>query len=153
MAPSSTDATSRGKRGKARVEKCKHDPLRPRCGSAEIRGARLSNSTRRAFGKGGRLISEIGRCAFCDAPFVKRRSDHRFCRPEHRKLGERKPGDGPRADPEDIRRLFDESRDPAEPVRPDDWHPGGPEWNVLDATDSLETRRRWFLELRDRGPA
>ena len=98
-------------------------------------------------------MSELGRCAFCDAPFVKRRSDHRFCRPEHRKLGERKPGDGPRADPEDIRRLCDESRDPAEPVRPDDWHPGGPEWNVLDATDSLATRRRWFLELRDRGQA
>src|SRR5215211_6761875 len=101
----------------------------------------------------GRLMSELGRCAFCDAPFVQRRSDHRFCRPAHRKLGERTPGDGPRADPEDIRRLFDESRDPAEPVRPDDWHPGGPEWNVLDATDSLETRRRWFLELRDRGQA
>jgi hypothetical protein len=122
---------------------------------------RLGGNQRRApFGsdappvwESGRLISEIGRCAFCDAPFVKRRSDHRFCRPEHGKLGERKPGDGPRADPQDIRRLFDESRDPAEPVRPDDWHPGGPEWNVLDATDSLETRRRWFLELRDCGRA
>ena len=123
--------------------------------------ARLGRNKRRApfefdaahVWEAGRLMSDIGRCAFCDAPFVKRRSDHRFCRPEHRKLGERKPGDGARVDPEGIRRLFDERRDPAEPVRPDDWHPGGPEWNVIDATDSLETRRRWFLELRDRGRA
>lgn len=58
---------------------------------------------------------------------------------------------GPPADPAAIERLFDEGRNPSELVRDDDWHPGPPEFRDLDASDRLETRRRWYANLRAKG--
>jgi hypothetical protein len=75
-------------------------------------------------GSGGVMAdsADIARCAHCDAPFERRRTVHRFCCSEHRKRRERKPYDPPPVDPEQVRRMFDESRDPTEFVRDDDWH-------------------------------
>ena|SRR5829696_10422350 len=65
------------------------------------------------------------------------------------RLGRRaKPG-SPDADA--VARLFDERRDPGERVREDDWHPNpGSEWVGLDMTETVESRRRWYLSLRRR---
>ena len=101
----------------------------------------------------------IAECAHCGIEFIQRRTDHRFCCPEHRKLGERKPYDPPPADPEQVRRLFDEDRDPDERVRDDDWHgnrddENGQAWMELDATDTVGQRREWYRTLVDwRGAA
>jgi hypothetical protein len=94
----------------------------------------------------------MAECARCGVEFVQRRSDHRFCCPEHRKLGERKPGAPPPVDHEQIARLFDESRDPDELVAVDDWHPAAAletaaEWRELDAGHTVAQRRRWYEEL------
>ena len=45
-------------------------------------------------------------------------------------------------------RLWDEDRDPAERVTERDWHPD-PEGSFaeLDASDTVATRRRWWLAL------
>jgi hypothetical protein len=48
--------------------------------------------------------------------------------------------------------LFDESRDPDELVRPDDWHPlrdleHGEVWMALDACRTVRHRRGWYLSL------
>jgi hypothetical protein len=97
-------------------------------------------------------MAELARCANCGGAFVKRRSDHRFCQPLCRHAGERKPYDRPPPDPAQIARLFDD-RPGSEMCREDEWHPTPDDgFAALDACcDSLETRRRWFLELRDRG--
>jgi hypothetical protein len=96
-------------------------------------------------------------CARCGRAFVRRRSDHRFCGPTCRKLGERAPWEPPPDDPDAIDRLFDEERDPGEVCRPDDWYP-----HVMTASeqevylcqpspdgrwrgDTVESRRRLFL--------
>jgi hypothetical protein len=50
------------------------------------------------------------------------------------------------ADPEQIARLFDESRDPNERVREDDWFPTLG-WADLFLADTVEQRRRWYLAL------
>jgi hypothetical protein len=51
-----------------------------------------------------------------------------------------------------IERLFDETRDPNETARPDDWHPStDPEVRELDACDTLAARRRWYLNLVEDG--
>jgi hypothetical protein len=90
----------------------------------------------------------VAECAHCHGEFVRRRSDHRFCCPEHRKLGERKPGAPALPDREQIARLFDKTRDPDERVRADDWHPSGdPRWHELDAWDTVGRRRHWYEEL------
>jgi hypothetical protein len=51
---------------------------------------------------------------------------------------------------EQIKRLFDETRDPEERVREDEWHPS-PDADVaaLDAWDTLASRRRWYLNLAE----
>jgi hypothetical protein len=91
-------------------------------------------------------------CARCGISFIQRRSDHRFCSPECRKLGERKPGDRVPADPVLVARLFDASRDPEALCREDEWHPGGPGWAEVDAcVDTVAGRRAWFLELQRQG--
>lgn len=89
-------------------------------------------------------------CAQCGAPFVPSKRGHRFCKPECRHQGEREPGDRPPADREQVRRLFDESRDPDERVRPDDWT-ATPQFVHLDTFDSLRKRRGWYTGLKDRG--
>jgi hypothetical protein len=90
------------------------------------------------------------RCARCDRPFVQRRSDHRFCGPVCRKLGERAPWEGPAADPEAVDRLFDESRDPNAICRPDDWYPHPmTEFEqaiyLVPGGDTVASRRRLFF--------
>ena len=62
-----------------------------------------------------------------------------------------RPTDEGMADPQ-IKRLFDETRDPNETARGDDWHPSSdPEVRELDACDTLATRRRWYLNLVEDG--
>jgi hypothetical protein len=91
------------------------------------------------------------RCARCGDVFVQRRSDHRFCSPECRKLGEWKPGDPPLPDLGSVERLFDESRDPAGPVLDSDWRPyeyqfeGWRPWAELDGVDSVARMRQLYL--------
>jgi hypothetical protein len=51
-----------------------------------------------------------------------------------------------------IRRLFDEYRDPEARVEPTDWHPTpDTPFALLDTHDTVAKRRRWYLELLDRG--
>jgi hypothetical protein len=90
-------------------------------------------------------------CARCGRPYVKRRSDHRFCKPECRKLGELHPRDRP-DDLEAIDRLFDPRRDSADLAREDDWFPPsfGAEERELYQYDTVETRRRWYENLHER---
>jgi hypothetical protein len=58
------------------------------------------------------------------------------------------------ADPEQIARLFHESRDLDELVQADDWHPSlDPEWRELDAGDTVAERRRWYGNLLREGLA
>src|SRR5215212_3449924 len=89
-------------------------------------------------------------CARCGRDFTRRRSDHRFCSPICRKLGERAPWEPPAADPEAVDRLFDESRDPDAICLADDWYPGGqmPESEqriyLIVGGDSVASRRRLF---------
>ena len=55
-------------------------------------------------------------------------------------------------DDEQIQRLFDESRDPSEQVREDDWHPApGTPWQELDWCQTVGTRRTWYLNLKEHG--
>lgn len=50
-----------------------------------------------------------------------------------RHRGELRPEDRLATDRDQLARLFDESRDPAERVRDDDWHPfSDPVWRELD---------------------
>jgi hypothetical protein len=82
---------------------------------------------------------------------VKRRADHRFCTPEHRKLGERRPGDPPLPDPDSIARLFAEDRDPAGPVLESDWRPAPyvgenwRDWVELDGVGTVGAMRKLYL--------
>ena len=96
-------------------------------------------------------------CLHCRRPFEPRRAGHVFCTSfcRHRYRG------GPHGDPtpavdyeqldEQIARLFDESRDPDERVRLDDWHPHPEGWADLDACDTVAKRRRWYLALLEEG--
>jgi hypothetical protein len=55
-------------------------------------------------------------------------------------------------DDEQVRRLFDESRDPNERVRDDDWHPSqGTPWQELDWCHTIGQRRTWYLNLKKEG--
>jgi hypothetical protein len=54
-------------------------------------------------------------------------------------------------DHEAVARLFDESRDPNERVKPDDRHPGPPEWVELHLVETVAARRRWYQALEDDG--
>ncbi len=53
--------------------------------------------------------------------------------------------------PPEVERLFDETRDPDELVRSDDWHATGGVMQGLDCYDTVEERRRHYLALRDEG--
>jgi hypothetical protein len=62
-----------------------------------------------------------------------------------------RPSDEAMVDPQ-IERLFDETRDPNETVREDDWHPSpDPDVRELDAWDTLAARRRWYRNLVEDG--
>jgi hypothetical protein len=86
----------------------------------------------------------------CGVPFTPRKAGHVFHSAFCRHRGEREPHERRPVDQEQLERLFDESRDPGERVRPDEWHPGPAEWLELDACDTLESRRRWYLNLMRR---
>jgi hypothetical protein len=89
-------------------------------------------------------------CARCGTWFMPSKRGHRFCSSDCRYQGEREPRERPPADPEQVARLFDESRDPEEPVRPDDWT-ATPQFAHLDTFHTVGRRRRWHQELKDRG--
>ena len=103
----------------------------------------------RELGRRGENARASRACLRCDREFKPRRVGHVYCSRECR-YGPTNPHRKP-ADPAAIERLFDESRDPSELVRDDDWHPGPPEFQELDACHTLETRRRWYANLRAEG--
>jgi hypothetical protein len=90
-------------------------------------------------------------CLHCGAEFVPNKRGHLYCSPLCRHRGPREVHERRPVDEAQVARLFDESRDPDERARPDDWHPGPPEFAELDSFDLLEKRRRWYTSLRDRG--
>jgi hypothetical protein len=104
-----------------------------------------------------RLAPLTMECLSCRTTFTPRKAGHVFCSSFCRHRGERQPGEREQADPGAIARLFDEDRDPNEPVRPDDWHPEplGSELRVLDEefglAGTVADRRRWYGNLRREG--
>jgi hypothetical protein len=75
-----------------------------------------------------------------------------FCSRSCRHRGERAPHERHADDPAAVARLFDESRNPQERVRPDDWHPGpGTPFFELDAHDTAGKRRAWYRNLHEAG--
>jgi hypothetical protein len=97
------------------------------------------------------MLMHVSECARCGVEFEQRKSNHRFCSTECRHAGERKDWEPPPASPEQIARLFGEGRHAFDRVREDDWHPRPVEFRNLDTQDTVERRRRWYLELRERG--
>jgi hypothetical protein len=64
------------------------------------------------------------------------------------------PHDRRPVDHDQIRRLFDEDRDPDARVRDDDWHANrddenGATWVELDAADTVGRRRDWYRAFVD----
>ena len=107
------------------------------------------------------MTSEIARgartteCLHCGIAFEPTRAGHLYCTPWCRHQGPRSPEDRRPVDHDQIARLFDESRDPDEPVRDDDWHANrddenGATWMALDATHTVARRREWYWNLIDR---
>ncbi len=87
-------------------------------------------------------------CLHCGVEFQPRRRGHVFCSSPCRHRGARKPKDRIAVDHEQLARLFDESRDPNDPVRDDDWHPvPDSPWSELDWCQTVGQRRRWYLAL------
>jgi hypothetical protein len=79
---------------------------------------------------------------------VPRKAGHVFCSRECRHRGERPPDKRTPIDHDTIERLFDESRDPDERCRDDDWYPDSCiEMKHLDAAQTVRTRRRWYTNL------
>jgi endogenous inhibitor of DNA gyrase (YacG/DUF329 family) len=91
----------------------------------------------------------IANCARCGRPFVRHRRGHLYCSRRCRHRGVL--GRTAIVDHEAVARLFDESRDPHEQVRADDWHPGPPEWVEIHLVETVAARRRWFKALEDDG--
>ena len=100
-------------------------------------------------GKDGRPGVIIASCARCGRPFVRHRRGHLYCSRRCRHRGVL--GRTVTVDHEAVARLFDESRDPNERVRADDWHPGPAEWVEIHLVDSVAARRRWYQALEDDG--
>jgi hypothetical protein len=87
----------------------------------------------------------------CGRGFQPRRIGHVYCSVACRHRGERRPDQGNPVDTAAVERLFDETRDPSERVRPDDWNPGPPEFAELELCHTVATRRRWYLTLLEMG--
>jgi hypothetical protein len=96
-------------------------------------------------------MSAETRCLHCGRVFRPSKAGHVYCSPWCRHRGPRPEAAGP-ADEEQLERLFDESRDPKEQARAEDWHPDS-SWAALDANDTLGARRRWYLALLDEQPS
>ena|SRR5215218_3521542 len=95
---------------------------------------------------------ETTECLHCGVEFVPRKAGHVFHSIECRHRGARRPEDRVPVDHEAIERLFDPRRDPGERVRADDWHPSPrTPFPELDACDTVEARRRWFVNLKTMG--
>jgi hypothetical protein len=86
-------------------------------------------------------------CLHCGTQFVPMKYGHVYCSTFCRHRGPRSPLDAEVVDHEQIARLFDLSRDPAELVRDDDWFGMGPEWKAIYAMETVAGRRRWYLAL------
>jgi hypothetical protein len=87
-------------------------------------------------------------CLHCGREFEPRKYGHVFCSTFCRHHGERQPHEREPIDLEAIERLFDESRDPGEPCREDDWFPEScAEMKALYMYDTVEGRRRWYGNL------
>ena len=90
-------------------------------------------------------------CLHCGNWFQPAKRGHTYCTPLCRHRGSREAHERRPIDDAQVARLFDESRDPEARARPDDWHPGPPEFAALDTFDTLGKRRRWYRGLRDLG--
>ena len=87
-------------------------------------------------------------CLSCGVEFEPRKLGHVFCSSFCRHRGERRPDERTRVDHDVIERLFDESRDPGERCREDDWFPAScAEMKELYGFDTVATRRRWYGNL------
>jgi hypothetical protein len=100
----------------------------------------------------------MAECLHCGGEFTPRKFGHVFCSVGCRHSGERRPEERALVDPDAVARLFDQARDPSERVRDDDWLPEShksPEvrrlYAPLEACDTVETRRRWYLALAAAG--
>jgi hypothetical protein len=95
-------------------------------------------------------MTKKANCLHCGAEFEVRRAGHIFCRSACRYAHQGDGDQGPLATVEELEQLFDESRDPQEPVRLDDWHPnkGNLAWVELDLYETLADRRRWYQNAR-----
>jgi hypothetical protein len=93
----------------------------------------------------------VARCLRCNREFTPRKAGHVFCKPRCRHAGVRRPDEPEPPSEEVVAQLFDESRDPEERVKADDWHPIGGTWAELDAFDMVSVRRRWFKALVEEG--
>ena len=96
---------------------------------------------------------EVAECLHCGVEFTPRKLGHVFHSIECRHRGARPAHERKPIDLDAIERLFDESRDPDELVRLDDWFPGthDPRWVELFAADTVGKRRRWYRTLQETG--
>ena len=79
-------------------------------------------------------------CAHCGREFKPSKVGHRFCSVFCRHRGERKPHERVLVDTAAVERLFDESRDPSERCRDDDWYPAScAAFKHLDAAQTVAT--------------
>jgi hypothetical protein len=108
-----------------------------------------------AFQREELKVTDIAKCLRCGRDFERRHSRHIYCSRDCR-YG-KDPAERLRAPtPEQLKRLFDPTRDPESKVRLDDWHPlielpNGAEWRELDLLNSVASRRRWYRVLRAEG--
>ena len=91
------------------------------------------------------------RCLHCGIAFTPHRRGHVFCSSFCRHRGVRAPEERERTDHEQVARLVDERRDPEARARGDDWHPTPHlPWVELDHSDTVETRRQWYVAILER---
>jgi hypothetical protein len=91
-------------------------------------------------------------CRHCWKPFRPSRRGHVYCTPECRHAGPLKWGETP-YDPQVVARLFDDSRDPGERVKTDEWFSPAdapPAVRALYAHETVGQRRRWYRKLQAR---
>jgi hypothetical protein len=88
-------------------------------------------------------------CLHCGRIFQPRRRGHVFCSTFCRHRGQRPPEERGEIDSEAVKRLFDPDPDANERIRDDDWFPSpaDAEWRSLYAHETVETRRRGFMNL------
>jgi len=91
-------------------------------------------------------------CLGCGVEFEPRKFGHVFCSAFCRHRGERAPHERGPVDHGAIARLFDESREPGERCRDDDWIAEScAAMKRLYAADTVAARRRWYTTLHLEG--